>query len=97
MAWFRNHYHCDRCGTDWEDEWSCMCDDDCPTCGARHWSPLESDDLTFVVQAQEKVFVVLESSRSAEHEPDYDAIAATTLRAEARAIIARRMVSYWGR
>jgi hypothetical protein len=31
------HYH-------WEDEWSCMSDDDCPQCGARHMSPYQSDD-----------------------------------------------------
>jgi hypothetical protein len=95
MAWFRNHYHCERCGEDWDDEWSCMCDDDCPHCGARHWSPVDSDDLTFVVKAQGKLFVVLASPKSAEHEPDYGAIAATTLRAEALAIIAKRTVTYW--
>ena len=43
---FRNFYHCDECGHDWEDEWSCMCDDDCPKCGARHWSPYKSEDIT---------------------------------------------------
>ena len=42
---FRNYYHCDECGHDWEDEWSCMCDDDCPACGARHWSPYKSEDI----------------------------------------------------
>ncbi len=49
MAWYRNHYHCGDCGTDWEDEWSCCCDDECPECGSRHWSPVESEDLTEVV------------------------------------------------
>jgi rubrerythrin len=42
---FRNHYECDRCGHTWTDDWSCMCDDDCPHCGARHVSPSKSDDL----------------------------------------------------
>ena len=44
MAWFRNYYVCDRCDYHWEDEWSCMSDDDCPQCGARHMSPHQSDD-----------------------------------------------------
>jgi predicted nucleic acid-binding Zn-ribbon protein len=44
-GWFLNYYRCDECGHDWTDEWSCMCDDDCPHCGARHWSPYKSDDL----------------------------------------------------
>ena len=49
MAWFCNYYTCDRCGKNWTDEWSCMCDDDCPHCGARHTSPDKSDDLTEVI------------------------------------------------
>jgi predicted nucleic acid-binding Zn-ribbon protein len=44
MAWFRNHYWCDRCGHRWRDEWSATCDDDCPNCGARHMSPHWSED-----------------------------------------------------
>jgi hypothetical protein len=43
-SWFVNHYRCYRCGNEWSDEWSCMCDDDCPACGARHCSPYDSDD-----------------------------------------------------
>lgn len=43
--WFRNHYECGRCGHHWTDEWSAQCDDDCPSCGARHMSPYRSDDL----------------------------------------------------
>lgn len=42
---FRNIYICPKCGTKWEDEWSCMCDDDCLECGCRHISPIESVDL----------------------------------------------------
>ena len=30
---FRNSYECDNCGTTWQDEWSCGCDDQCPSCG----------------------------------------------------------------
>jgi DNA-directed RNA polymerase subunit RPC12/RpoP len=43
-AWFRNFYKCAKCGGKWADEWSAMCDDDCPHCGARHMSPYKSKD-----------------------------------------------------
>ena len=46
MAWFRNFYLCADCDSVWTDEWSCMCDEDCPRCGGRHMSPYRSDDLT---------------------------------------------------
>jgi hypothetical protein len=75
MAWFRNHYHCERCDGTWVDEWSSMCDDDCPDCGARHMSLLHSDDLTEIVEKQAHLFVVLRSPLSAEHTPDYDVVA----------------------
>lgn len=39
---FRNHYQCPRYNNEWHDEWSAMCDDDCPTCGCRHISPTGS-------------------------------------------------------
>lgn len=42
---FLNHYRCPNCGTKWDDEWSAMCDDDCPQCGTRHVSPYASDDI----------------------------------------------------
>gem|GEM_PF-2228758 len=32
--WFINHYVCPTCGAAWDDEWDCMCDDECPGCGA---------------------------------------------------------------
>jgi hypothetical protein len=32
MTWFNKFYHC-PCGTKWEDEWDCLCDDRCPSCG----------------------------------------------------------------
>lgn len=30
---FINHYTCADCGEEWQDQWSCGCDDDCPACG----------------------------------------------------------------
>lgn len=41
---FINHYTCPDCKYEWTDEWSCMCDDDCPNCGKRHISPHTSED-----------------------------------------------------
>jgi predicted nucleic acid-binding Zn-ribbon protein len=76
MAWFLNNYICYRCGEEWSDAWSCMCDDDCPHCGARHSTPVDSDDLTVVVEPDASEFVVLRSPDAAEHDPDYREVAA---------------------
>ncbi|MEJ2624076.1 MAG: hypothetical protein P8Z80_05920 [Pseudolabrys sp.] len=85
MAWFRNHYACDRCGCTWDDEWSCMCDDDCPRCGARHMSPSDSDDLTEVVVREGPEFVALRSPETAGHYPDYCELGRFSTRREAEA------------
>jgi hypothetical protein len=40
---WRNSYFCDTgCNIDWEDTWSCKCDDKCPSCDAPH-EPEESE------------------------------------------------------
>ena len=39
-----NHYHCDNCDTEWEDNWSCACNDHCPKCN-REIEPYETQDL----------------------------------------------------
>lgn len=41
---FRNFYRCPRDGTDWFDEWSCACNDRCPTCNTEV-EPFASDEL----------------------------------------------------
>lgn len=49
---YRNHYRHVECpaipkGEDhpeWSDEWSCMCNDECPNCGAEI-EPYDSEDL----------------------------------------------------
>lgn len=89
MAWYRNHYHCGDCGTDWADEWSCCCDDECPECGSRNWSPVESEDLTEVVWATEARFAVMSSPDHAEDRPRYQLAAtfATRLAAENYAML----------
>jgi hypothetical protein len=75
MAWFVNHYRCGDCGETWDDEWSCMVDDDCPKCRSRHWTPFESVDLTEIIEPKGDKFVVLRSPDNAEHRPDYRAVA----------------------
>jgi DNA-directed RNA polymerase subunit RPC12/RpoP len=74
MAWFRNHYICESCEHEWSDEWSSTSDDDCPSCGARHMSPYESDDLTEIVEERDGRFIALRSSETAEDEADYEEI-----------------------
>ena len=88
MAWFRNHYTCDRCHRDWEDEWSCMSDDDCPHCGARHMSPSDSDDLTEVIERDGRQYVVLWSPETAGHDPDYRELGRFPTRKQAEAFLA---------
>jgi hypothetical protein len=88
MAWFLNHYICERCDSTWTDEWSCMCDDDCPHCGARHMTPFKSDDLTTVIGPDDTAFVVLWSPETAEHRPDYRELGSFPTREKAEAFIA---------
>jgi DNA-directed RNA polymerase subunit RPC12/RpoP len=88
MAWYRNYYKCARCGRHWPDEWSCMCDDDCPYCGARHMSPADSDDLTTIIDREGNEFVVLWSPETAEHAPDYCELGRFSTRAKAEAFLA---------
>ena len=74
MAWFLNFYRCARCKRIWTDQWSCMCDDDCPHCGARHMQPYDSEELTTLIEEEGKEFVVFWSPETAEHEPYYRAL-----------------------
>lgn len=71
MAWFRNFYHCGDCDNDWEDQWSCSCDDECPWCGSRHWSPVKSEDLTEVVWEAAPGYAVMRSPVEADDRPRY--------------------------
>lgn len=88
MAWFLNHYSCGRCHRRWSSDWSCMCDDDCPHCGSRHYSPVKSEDLSELIVAEGNEFVVLYSPDTAEHEPDYRAIGRFPTRERAEAFLA---------
>lgn len=92
MAWFLNHCRCDECGETWDDEWSCTCDDDCPSCGSRHMSPYDSDDRTLIIEDYNGRFVVLRSADAAEDSPEYREVAEfrTLKRAEAFVLKANR-------
>lgn len=74
MAWFLNHFRCARCGFEWADEWSCMCDDDCRRCGL-NMSPHKSDDLTEVIVREVDSVAIYCSPDSAEHLPEYRRVA----------------------
>ena len=87
MAWFRNYYLCERCDSPWSSDWSCMCDDDCPRCGARHMSPFDSDDLTAIIRAHADAFLVLHSPDAAENLPIYQEIASFKRREHAEEFI----------
>jgi hypothetical protein len=41
---FLNHYKCPDDRTEWSDEWSCTCNDRCPTCN-HEIEPYESDEI----------------------------------------------------
>ena len=92
MAWFRNQYLCSECGAEWEDEWSCMCDDDCGQCGARHMEPYDCIDLTQVIGHRGDAFLVLRSPTSAEDKPDYRVVVDLPTREEAEAFANKGIV-----
>lgn len=39
---YQNHYICYKCAHTWQDDYECMVDDECPKCGAKACSPVES-------------------------------------------------------
>ncbi len=89
MSWFINHYLCERCQNKWEDEWSAMCEDDCPRCGARHMEPYDSTDLTLVIEKDEGGFIVLKSLDVAEDAPAYKILIDFATREEAERFLNR--------
>ena len=83
MAWFLNFYRCESCRRRWTDEWSCMCDNECPHCGARDITPIRSEDLTDLIEQEGSEFVVMRSPDTAEHDPDYEEVGRFPTRAKA--------------
>ena len=88
MAWFINFYECERCDRDWTDEWSCICDDECPYCGLRDMTAHKSEDLTELILQEGDHFVVLRSPETAEHDPDYEELGRFPTSAKAEAFLA---------
>ena len=65
-----------------------MRDDECPHCGARDSTPVDSDDLTALVEPDGREFIVLRSPATAEHDPDYEQIGRFPKREKAEAFLA---------
>ncbi|MET3612087.1 putative nucleic acid-binding Zn-ribbon protein [Rhizobium aquaticum] len=81
MAWYRNSYECTECGEEWEDEWSCCCDDECPNCGSSDWSPVDSENLSVIVETDDEMtFSIYYSPADAGHCPDYVLLAETKIK-----------------
>ena len=92
MAWFMNFYKCTRCRRRWTDEWSCMCDDECPHCGMRDMTPHKSEDMTTLIEEEGKEFVVLWSPETAEHEPSIASLAVFPTREGTGISVSRRLI-----
>ena len=48
-----NHYRCPGCGEEWEDTWSCACNDECPGCGLKDIEPHRSAEAPNVHEGVE--------------------------------------------
>ncbi len=44
-TWYVNRYRCEDCNVEWDDEWDCGCNDECPECGAET-EPYFSHDIS---------------------------------------------------
>ncbi|WP_114390816.1 hypothetical protein [Notoacmeibacter marinus] len=75
MAWFNNQYRCDECGAEWEDEWSCCCDDECPECQAGDWQPYDSENLSAYVERIPDGWEVYYSHPDDSDQPNYNLFA----------------------
>ena len=72
MAWFKNFYICPQCRTAWDSEWSCGCDDECPGCSCESITPVESLDLTVIVDRNKSgAWDILRSQPEAGEHADY--------------------------
>lgn len=52
IRWYERNYLCTRCSTEWIDEWSCTCNDRCPTCDLET-SPASWLDLSRELEPQD--------------------------------------------
>ena len=76
MAWFNKRYRCPECKAYWESDWSSGCDDECPECGCSDISPVESIDMTVVVEPSGSgTWTILYSPLDAGYDPEYRPVA----------------------
>lgn len=81
MAWYVNIYECSECGIVWEDEWSCMCDDECPSCQSSDHSPMDFEDRSaFVEREPDGTYSIYYSPPTADHDADYQLLATVKFR-----------------
>ncbi len=90
MAWFRKFYECSECGATWTDEWSCACNDRCPSCDTET-EPADDEDLTYIVQpdATDR-FAVMFSPETAESSADYEVVGTFDNESDALALMQAR-------
>ena len=43
--WFVLFYECPQCQIEWIDEWSCVCEGECPECGTTDIMPYDHDHV----------------------------------------------------
>lgn len=78
MAWYRNFYRCSECETLWSEEWSCCCDDECPTCQTSDFSPYRTDDISVLVaQEDDGLTAIYYSPPDADDSANYKFLAQT--------------------
>ncbi len=88
MAWYLNKYECSECEQTWHDEWSCMCDDECPHCGASDHSPVESENLSaYIENNDEAEYNIYYSPPEAEHSPKFKKFATVYHLAVAKEVV----------
>lgn len=39
-------YKCPKCSAEWEEEWDCACDSECPECGLENIEALDCEEAT---------------------------------------------------
>ena len=42
--WLNIEYLCPNCCHEWQEQWSCACDSECPACGMKNITALSWDD-----------------------------------------------------
>jgi len=88
MAWFLHFLQMRPLHAKMDRRMACMCDDECPHCGARDMTPFKSEDLTELVEQDGNEFVAIRSPSWAEYDPDYRELGRFPTREKAEAFLA---------